>query len=74
MAGYDDWLDFIFDKWTDITQSYFVIQFVGYVNEIRQIISLVNFLSNQTDRQTSDDIKGLDEERHGLGNYCLLLC
>ena len=72
MAGYDDWLDFIFDKWTDITQSYFVIQFVGYVDD--QTDNIIGQFFIQSDRQTSDDIKGLDEERHGLGNYCLLLC
>lgn len=72
MAGYDDWLDFIFDKWTDITQSHFVIHFVGYVDD--QTDNIIGQFFIQSDRQTSDDIKGLDEERHGLGNYCLLLC
>lgn len=72
MAGYDDWLDVIFDQWTDITQSYFVIQIVGYVDD--QTDNIIGQFFIQSDRQTSDDIKGLDEERHGLGNYCLLLC
>ena len=52
MAGYDDWLDFIFDKWTDITQSYFVIQFVGYVNDqTDNIIGQFFYPIRQTDRQ-----------------------
>jgi len=51
MAGYDDWLDFIFDKWTDITQSYFVIQFVGYVDD--QTDNIIGQFFIQSDRQTS---------------------
>jgi hypothetical protein len=50
MAGYDDWLDFIFDKWTDITQSYFVIQYVGYVND--QTDNIIGQFFIQSDRQT----------------------